>query len=661
MQQGEGRRSESSPPAPGATLRPADDLYRHVNGRWLETHEVAADRGVDDAYRNAHDLAEARVRETIETAARGSAVGDLYRSFMDVERVATLDSSALDADLDLVAGALTRGDVAHTLGRLQRTGVGSPLGLWVDVDTNEPDTYVVYLRQSGLGMPNSTYYFSPDHDAPRSAYRGYVTRIIDVAGIGKLIGVSAEAGADRVVDLEQGIASHHADVARSRDVTKNYHPRTFDELCADAPAFDWRSWRSGIHAPAAALDRVVLREPDFVSGFARLWSERPLDDWKLWLAFRAASARAPYMSERHVETHFEFYGRTLAGTRQPRARWRRGVALVDGVLGDLVGSTYVARHFSSERRSSIDALVSAVVDASRQTILESEWMTSPTKTKALTKLEKMRVKIGHPDQWRDFSGLELDASDLVGNIRRCSAFEHDHRLAKVGGPVDRDQWMMSPQRVNAYYNPKLNDVVFPAAILEPPFFDPEADDAVNFGAIGALIGHEISHAFYGPGANVDSDGRSVAWWDAADHREFERRTEALVAQYAQYSPAQLRSDGAVAHVVDGARTLGENISDLAGLSIAIKAYAMTIGLPLDEAPVIDGATGLQRLFMSWARMWRAKARDEDVIRRLRTTPHSPPEFRCNGVVRNIDEFYEAFDVQPGDGLHLPAQERVRLW
>jgi putative endopeptidase len=410
-------------------------------------------------------------------------------------------------------------------------------------------------------------------------------------------------------------------------------------------------------APQGSLDQLVVREPSFAEGFAQLWASEPLEDWKAWLTFHVVSDRAPYLNDELVEANFDFYGRTLTGAQELRDRWKRGVALVQGVLGEAVGKVYVERHFPPSHKERMEQLVANLVEAYRQSIAQLDWMGEETRAKAQAKLDKFTPKIGYPAKWRDYSALVVTPDDLVGNVRRASAFEQDRELNKIGKPIDRDEWFMTPQTVNAYYNPGMNEIVFPAAILQPPFFDADADDAVNYGGIGAVIGHEIGHGFDDQGSKYDGDGRLEDWWTADDRAEFEKRTKALIDQYSQFSPQQLTTG----QKVNGGLTIGENIGDLGGLSIALEAYRIALGTSLDEAPVIDGFTGAQRVFLGWAQVWQSKGRDEEVVRRLATDPHSPNEFRCNGVVRNVDEFYAAFDVQPGDALYLEPAERVRIW
>ncbi|WP_454044301.1 M13 family metallopeptidase [Cellulosimicrobium sp. Marseille-Q8652] len=654
-----------------AGTRPQDDLYRHVNGRWLATHEIPADRAMDGAFRALHDQAEVHVREIItdlgEAVASGAAdvgpdaakVGALYASFMDTERIEALGTTPLQPDLALVAAATTQAELTGALGALQRTGGASALGFWVDNDAKDPERYVAYLYQSGLGLPDEAYYREDQYAPVREKYVHHVARMLAIVGVTtETWGAPPEEAAQRVVALETKLAAKHWDVVRDRDADLTYNPRTLVALADEAPGFDWRAWVLALGAPEGSLDDVVVREPDFATGFAALWESEPLEDWKLWMVYHLVTARAPYLADEVVEANFDFYGRTLSGAQEVRERWKRGVSVVEGALGEAVGAQYVARHFPPTHKARMEDLVAHLVAAYRESIQGLDWMTEETKTKALAKLEAFTPKIGYPVKWRDYAALVVEPDDLVGNVRRAHAFEQDRELGKIGKPLDRDEWFMTPQTVNAYYNPGMNEIVFPAAILQPPFFDPDADDAVNYGGIGAVIGHEIGHGFDDQGSKYDGAGRLEDWWTPTDRDEFEKRTRALIDQYDAYRPAQLSEDGP--HV-NGALTIGENIGDLGGLSIALKAYRIALGRPLADAPVVDGLTGIERVFLGWAQVWQSKGRDEEVVRRIATDPHSPNEFRCNGVVRNVDEFYEAYDVQPGDALYLAPEERVRIW
>ena len=651
------------------TTRPQDDLYRHVYGRWIASHEIPADRSMDGSFRALHDLSEERVRaiitdlaaqDDLEPGSTPAKIGALYASFMDTERVEALGTEPIQPELSLIAGATTQAELVGVLGALQRTGGGGVVGLYVDNDAKDPERYVTYLAQGGIGLPDEAYYREEQYAPIREKYTPHVARMLRLAGVAadSPWGVDADDAAARVVALETALAGHHWDVVRDRDADLTYNPMPLSQLVEQAPGFDWETWVTALGAPAGALDDVVVREPSFATGFAALWASEPLETWKLWAAYHLVTARAPYLNDELVEANFDFYGRVLSGAQQVRDRWKRGVSLVEGAMGEAVGEQYVARHFPPSHKEHMDRLVGHLVDAYRESIQQLDWMTDETKAKALAKLEKFTPKIGYPVKWRDYSELVVDPEDLVGNVRRAHAFEQDRELGKIGRPIDRDEWFMTPQTVNAYYNPGMNEIVFPAAILQPPFFDPEAEDAVNFGGIGGVIGHEIGHGFDDQGSKYDGDGRLEDWWTAEDRAEFEKRTKALIAQYDAFRPAQLPED---APHVNGGLTIGENIGDLGGLSIALKAYRLALGGSLDDAPVIDGLTGVQRVLLGWAQVWQSKARDEEALRRLAVDPHSPNEFRCNGVVSNVDEFYAAFDVREGDALYLPEEERVRIW
>ncbi|ACZ22365.1 endothelin-converting enzyme [Sanguibacter keddieii DSM 10542] len=643
-------------------VRPQDDLYRHVNGRWIASHVIPADRASDGGFRRLHDEAEAHVRQIIEElggrddlSGEEAQIGALYASFMDTATVEAAGVDPLAQDLALVSSASTQAELTGSLGALQRTGGAGAFGFWVDNDAKDPEKYVVHLYQAGLGLPDESYYREDKYAETREAYVAHVARMLELSGT-----VAAEASADaaaRVLALETRLATHHWDVVRDRDSELTYNPTTLAALAETAPGFDWRAWAVALGAPEGALDDVVVREPDFFTGFASLWTSEPLEDWKTWMVYHLVSARAPYLTDELVEANFDFYGRTLSGTQEVRERWKRGVSLVEGALGEAVGKVYVDRHFPPTHKSRMDVLVANLIEAYRQSITQLDWMGQETKTKALAKLSAFTPKVGYPVRWRDYSALVVDAGDLVGNVRRSNSVDLDRELAKIGQPIDRDEWHMTPQTVNAYYNPSMNEIVFPAAILRPPFFDPEAEDAANYGGIGAVIGHEIGHGFDDQGSKYDGAGRLEDWWTGSDRAEFEKRTAALIEQYDAFHPAQLDAD----RTVNGALTIGENIGDLGGLSIALKAYEISLGTDLSAAPSVDGLSGTERVFLSWAQVWQTTMRDEAMVQRLATDPHSPAEFRCNGVVSNLDEFHTTYNVQPGDALYLAPEDRVRIW
>jgi putative endopeptidase len=644
-----------------ADIRPQDDLFGHVNGRWLAEYDIPADRATDGAFRALFDRAEAQVRDLLTEASETAAdvgtdeqrIGDLYASFLDEDAVERRRVQPLLDELAMIDAAGDAIALAGVIGALQRTGVGGGVGMYVDTDSKDSTRYLVHLTQSGIGLPDESYYRDEQHAEVLAAYPGHIARMFALVYGGRPED-HAETAA-RIVALETKVAAAHWDVVKRRDADLTYNLRTFAELQAEALGFDWAGWVNALGSTPHVVAELVVRQPDYLSAFAALWSSDDLDDWKRWVRWRVIHARAGWLTSDLVAEDFAFYGRLLTGAEQIRDRWKRGVSLVQGLMGDAVGKLYVQRHFRPDAKARIDVLVDNLLKAYRISITGLDWMTPQTRERALAKLDKFTAKVGYPKKWRDYSKLVIDRSDLYGNYQRGYAVNYDRELAKLGGPVDRDEWFMTPQTVNAYYNPGMNEIVFPAAILQPPFFDAEADDAANYGGIGAVIGHEIGHGFDDQGAKYDGDGNLVNWWTDDDRGEFGARTKTLIEQYDAYTPRGL-DDG---HRVNGAFTVGENIGDLGGLSIALLAYQLSLnGRP---APVIDGLTGVQRVFFGWAQVWRTKSREAEAIRRLAVDPHSPPEFRCNGVIRNIEAFHDAFDVSEDDQLYLDPPRRVSIW
>ncbi|MFZ0834781.1 MAG: M13 family metallopeptidase [Mycobacterium sp.] len=652
-----------------SAARPQDDLFGHVNGRWLAEYEMPADRATDGAFRMLFDRAEEQVRDLIEAASSNPAqstdeqrVGDLYASFTDERTVARVGLAPLHEELALIDDAPDPAALAEVAGRLQRTGVGGGAGVYVDTDSKDSTRYLLHMSQSGLGLPDESYYRDEQHAAILAAYPGHVATMFAL-----VYGGAADDHADtaaRIVALESKLAAAHWDVVKRRDAELTYNLRRFTDLAQEAPGFDWSRWVTALGTSPDVAAELVVRQPDYLTAFAALWAGADIEDWKAWLRWRLIHARAFLLTDDLVAEDFAFYGRTLSGTEQIRDRWKRGVSVVESLMGDAVGRLYVERYFPPEAKARMDILVDNLRKAYRVSIESLDWMTPQTRQRALAKLDKFTPKIGYPGKWRDYSALRVGRADLYGNFRRGYAVNYDRELAKLGSPVDRDEWFMTPQTVNAYYNPGMNEIVFPAAILQPPFFDAEADDAANYGGIGAVIGHEIGHGFDDQGAKYDGDGNLVDWWTDDDRAEFGSRTKALIEQYDAYIPRALANGDSAPHVrgghhVNGAFTVGENIGDLGGLSIALLAYQLS--LEGADAPVIDGLTGLQRVFFGWAQVWRTKSREAEAVRRLAIDPHSPPEFRCNGVVRNIDAFYDAFGVTDADELYLEPSRRVRIW
>jgi putative endopeptidase len=642
------------------SVRPQDDLFGYANGTWVRETETPGDRGRYGTFDLLREQSDERVRHLIEEAAAGAEdspegspsrqVGALYRSFMDTETVERLGRTPIDDDLAAVAALDSPEALFGLLGRLQRQGVPGALDLGVAPDAKNPEEYILYLAQSGLGMPDESYYREERHEAVRAAYLPHVAHMLQLAGVGD--GDPAEGSpAARVLALETRLAAHHWDNVTTRDAVKSYNPHTRAELEARAPKLPWAAWVHGLGAQKA-FDKVVVGQPDYLDALSAAVDEVALEDWKAWLAFHLVSSAAPLLSEEFVEAEFAFTGRVVSGLPENKARWKRGVGLVEACIGEAAGQLYAEQFFPPAAKQRMLQLVANLVEAFRRSFEGLDWMGEQTRAEALAKLDAFRPKIGYPDRWRDYSSLVVD-EDLVGNARRASEFELERQLDKLGGPIDRDEWLMLPQTVNAYYHPLMNEIVFPAGILQPPFFDLGADDAVNYGGIGAVIGHEIGHGFDDQGSRYDSKGALRDWWTEEDRARFEQRTQALIAQFSELSPAAAPEDK-----VNGALTVGENIGDLGGLAIGYSAYRIaTEGQAVAE---LDGLTGPQRFFIGWAQVWAGKARPEEARRLLAIDPHSPTEVRANAV-RNIDEFHDAFGVADGDGMWLAPEQRVHIF
>lgn len=637
------------------SVRPQDDFFRYVNGLWLKTAEIPADRPADGSFYKLRDESEANIRAIIEaTAARpnlagteGQKIADLYNSFMDEERIEKLGLEPLADELASIRSITDKAGLVRTLGSLGRIGIPGLFAAFVMPDAKQADTTIVYLNQGGIGLPDEAYYRDPKFGPIKDAYLAHIEKTFELAGIDQ----PAEA-ARAVLDLETRLAAQHYDRVKNRDRDLTYHKKSRAELEQLTPGFDWSAFFEEMKAPP--IEDVIIRQPEYFTALAQALDEVELPHWRHWLTWNLLRASAPYLNKALVDENFKFFSQTLNGVPEQRPRWKRGVGVVESALGEAVGKLYVEQHFPPEAKARMSELVQNLVEAYRESIQSLDWMSDETKAKALAKLDKFTPKIGYPDKWRDYTALEIRPGDLLGNVQRSNAFERDYNLSKLGKPVDRLEWHMTPQTVNAYYNSTMNEIVFPAAILQPPFFDLEADDAVNYGGIGAVIGHEIGHGFDDQGSKSDGDGNLVNWWTDEDRREFERRTRQLIDQYSAFEPAQLPGEK-----VNGALTIGENIGDLGGLTIAYQAYQRSLaGKP---APVIDGLTGAERFFLGYGQIWRVKFRDAALRQRLATDPHSPGEFRCNGVLRNFPAFYEAFGVKEGDGLYLPPEQRVRIW
>ena len=661
-------------------VRPQDDFYRHVNGTWLATHEIPADRPMDGAFHALRDASEKYARAIAQDAAAGilddvdaQRIATLWTQFLDEDSIDEAGAAPLRAELDVIEACGTRAELAEAMGALMREGIGGLVGAYVGTDPHDSSSYMVSLVQSGIGLPDEAYYREDDYEPIRQAYVAHTGRLLSLAGM-----PDPDGAARRIMALETALASHHRDSVSNRDPLLSDNPTLWSELNTLAPGFDWNAWARGAHMPVCGLV-VNVDQPDYLRGAASLWERTDLATLKEWLSASAIDARASLLSADFVEENFDFHGRTLAGTQELRPRWKRALSLIESYLGEAMGRAWVARHFPPEANDAMDALVRRLLDAYGESIRGLDWMSEETKEKALAKLATFNPKIGYPLTWRDYSTLHLDPSaTLVDNVRAANAHATDREWGKLGRPVDRNEWYMTPQTVNAYYNPTQNEIVFPAAILQPPFFDAQADDAVNFGAIGAVIGHEIGHGFDDQGSRYDGAGNLSNWWTDEDRAAFEERTHALIGQYDVLTPAVLASatsdeateeadeadaERSLPHV-NGALTIGENIGDLGGMTIAWKAWVAALaeqGLTPQTAPVIDGLTGPQRFFFSWARAWRTATRPQFARQMLAIDPHSPAEFRCNQVLRNLDAFAETFDVKPGDDMWLDPAQRVTIW
>jgi putative endopeptidase len=638
-------------------IRPQDDLFGHVNGRWLEETEIPADRSTWGAFVTLADTAEQHVREIIESLAAGSPdaedaedarkIGDLFASFMDTDRIAQQGTRPIRPLIDAVGALRDVRDLAAFLGEFERIGGHGLFGSYVNTDDRNSDRYLFHISQGGLGLPDESYYRDDKFAEIREKYVGYLT---DLLALGRH--EDAPSAAATILGIDTQLAAGHWERAETRDVQKSYNLMTAAELKELCPAFDWDAYVTNLGASDIDHEQVIaevcVRQPSFLAHLSTVLESVPIEDWKAWLLAHVLRSAAPYLTDDFVETNFDFYGRTLNGTPELRDRWKRGVGLVEGALGEAVGKEYVARHFPPESKKQMDDLVSNLLAAYRESISKLDWMSEETKQKAYEKLDTFRPKIGYPERFRDYSALQVRKDDLMSNVAAASAFETDRELRKIGQPVDRDEWFMLPQTVNAYYNPGTNEICFPAGILQSPFFSPDAEPAENYGGIGAVIGHEVGHGFDDQGAQYDGAGNLNDWWTADDKAAFEVKSKALIEQYDGFSPRTLPDEK-----VNGALTVGENIGDLGGLTIAHKAYVISQG---GNASVDDR----RKVFLNWAHVWRTKRRVEQERQLLTIDPHSPSEFRAN-IVRNLDEFHEVFDTAVGDGLWLEPAERVRIW
>ena len=633
------------------------DLFELVNGEWVRDHVIPADRGIDGSFYQLRDKSEEDVHALLETG--GGRGGALFRSFMDTDAVNAAGVRALDADLEKLAVANIE-ELVRNFGELERAGIGGPLTYWVEKDS-QGELAVAYLVQSGLGLPDEAYYREPQHAETLAAYEHHVARMLGFLEAKYLFGLTPEQAAVRILEVETHLAASHWDVVRARDAVATYNPTELAEL---PPII-----RTLLEASGVPEGRLINMMPSYTEALAGTLRPEALPDWQLWAAWNILRSRAGVLSEEIGRANFEFYGTHLSGATEQRDRWKRGVGLAESLVGEEIGRGYVEEHFPAASKSDMLELVSYLIRAYRERITKLEWMSAGTKNRALEKLAQFNAKIGYPDRWRSYESLEFSESgaQLVDNVRAGAAFEHDYQLGKIGQPADRGEWVTTPQTVNAFYNPVVNDITFPAAILQPPFFDPDADAAENFGAIGAVIGHEIGHGFDDQGSRYDGLGNLNSWWTDEDRERFEELTAKLVGQFQGRVPAVLAGNEGQAGV-NGEFTLGENIGDLGGLGIAVEAYKLYLAdHDLQDAEPqpfgdLEGEfTGFQRLFLAWARVWRSKARPEMAAQLLAVDPHSPNEFRCNIIAANVDELYEAFDVEEGSAMWLAPEERVKIW
>ena len=639
------------------SVRPQDDFFAHLNGKWLKTVEIPADKSSWGAFHQLREDTLPQLRAIIEKAAaakgaNGSEVqkiGDFYASYMDEARLEQLGITPLNGELAKIAAVKDKAELPALFAHLGRLGVNTPFVFYIHQDAKDSTKYVADLYQAGLGMPDRDYYLKQD-DAKladiRAKYQQHAEKMLAMAG-----DKNAAANAKAIVELETELAKVQWTKVENRDPVKTYNKVELAKLAELAPGYDWQSWlaASGLKGKA---DYLIVSQPSYLKGFSEVLNRVPLETWKTYLQLHLVESYANYLSKAFVDERFAFNGTTLSGTPQLEARWKRGVSTLEGSLGEAVGKLYVKEHFPAERKARMEVLVKNLLAAYKSSIDTLDWMSPATKKEAQAKLAKFTPKIGYPNKWKDYSALTVKRDDLAGNVMRSREVEYNRELNKLGKPIDRDEWGMTPQTINAYYNPELNEIVFPAAILQPPFFDAKADDAVNYGGIGAVIGHEISHGFDDQGSQYDGDGNMRNWWTEEDGKKFAEKTKVLINQYAGYSPLP-------GYNVNGELTLGENIGDNSGLAVAYKAYKLS--LKGKKAPVINGLSGDQRFYMGWGQVWRTKMREPAQIAQIKTDPHSPGQYRANGTLKNQPGFYEAFGVKEGDKMYLAPKDRVIIW
>ncbi len=638
------------------TVKPGDDFFKFVNGKWAASTQIPADRTSFGAFALLRDLSEARVRalvdrwaadEKLKAGTDEAKVAALYRTFLDEETVEKLDAKPLEAQLAAVKEAKNHEDLARLMGRSVATFGGSFFAPAVFDDAKNPERYALYLSQSGTGLPDRDYYLRENFKAQKDRYQQYVADVLKLAGWSE-----PEANAAKIVEMETQIAAAHWTRAEGRDRDKTYNPMTVAELEKAAPGFPWAVWFK--EASLDKAERAIVRQNTAFPKLAKIFADTPVETLKAWEAFHVTDQAAPYLSKRFADTNWEFRSKFLGGAQAQRPRWKRAVGAAEGAMGEAIGRTYVAEYFPPESKAKMENLVADLRVAMKNRIQKLEWMSPETRTRALEKLAKFGVKIGYPSKWRDYSKLEIKEGDLAGNQERATQFDWAYSVSRIGKKVDEGEWGMTPQTVNAYYASAKNEIVFPAAILQPPFFDPQADPAVNYGAIGAVIGHEITHGFDDQGRKSDGEGMLRDWWAAEDATKFEAQAKRLGSQYESFEFPQVPG----VHITGGL-TMGENIADLGGILLGLEAYHLSLaGKP---APVLDGFTGDQRVFLGWGQVWRTLMRDDALRQNLTADSHSPGMVRAFAPLRNVDAWYDAFEVKEGDANYVKPEERVRIW
>ena len=638
------------------SVRPQDNFYRYINGGWMKSNEIPSDKTAIGSFYDLRDKADNDVKAIIEELAAtdnlkmGSdeqKVADLFRSYMDTEKRNILGTTPIQPLFNSINGLNSKSDLAEFFGKYQAVGVGSPLGFYISIDAKDSSRYATHIWQSGLGLPDKDYYFN-DEERFVELRKGYVAHIENMFNLAGL--KDGKAAAKTIMALETKLAKYHWDRVQTRDSEKRYNKFDVADLSTLASSFDWTKFLAA--QGVAGQKDIIINQPDFIEGFGKIFTDTSLTDWKTYLTFQSLSTFASDLTTDLDNENFDFFSKQLSGRKEQRPQWKRGVGVVNGNLGEVIGKVYVARHFTPEAKSRMSTLVENLRHAYGASIDDLAWMSDSTKKAAHVKLAAFTPKIGYPDRWEDYSELTIKADDLVGNVMRSARLGHKKEVAKLGDAIHKWEWGMTPQTVNAYYNPTVNEIVFPAAILQSPFFNMSADDAVNYGGIGAVIGHEMGHGFDDQGSKYDAEGNLRNWWTKQDLAEFASRTKALVDQYSQYQVFDNLN-------VNGELTLGENIGDLSGVTIAYRAYKKSLNGK--EAAVIDGLTGDQRFFMGYAQIWRSKIVEKSMRNRVATDPHSPGEFRALGSLSNMPEFYKAFDVKPGDAMYIAPEKRVKIW